>query len=310
MTASPFLTDSAQAASISHLFIGVLILCAIIFAVVAGGCLLAIVRYRDRPGAKSPPQIFGNLTLEALWTGVPLLIVLGTFFFTARVMASSDPAVAADRAPDVVVIAHQWWWELRYPELGVTTANELHLPVGRPIFARLLSADVIHDFWVPALGRKIDLIPGHPNQLLWNVDHPAVLEGFCNEFCGAEHAWMQIRVVAESEPEFQRWLRAERQPARAPNGPAATEGARLFASLSCNRCHSLADDTGTARIGPDLTHLASRATLGAGVLENGEAPLTRWLRDPQSVKPGCHMPDFRLTADQTSALTSYLRGLE
>ena len=310
MITSPFVTDSAQAASISRLFIGVLALCAVIFTVVAGGCLVALVRFRDRPGAPAPRQIFGNRTLETIWTGLPILIVITTFFFTVRVMASSDPTVAEDRAPDVIVVAHPWWWEFQYPGLGVTTANELHLPVGRPIVARLLSADVIHDFWVPALGRKIDLIPGHPNELVWNVDHPAVLEGFCNEFCGAEHAWMQIRVVAQPEAEFQSWVRAQRQVALPPSGPEATEGAHLFLALGCASCHTVAGAAGNARIGPDLTHLGSRATLGAGVLENGEAPLSRWLRDPQSVKPGCHMPNFRLSADQTSALTRYLRGLE
>ncbi|MHB1844293.1 MAG: cytochrome c oxidase subunit II [Deltaproteobacteria bacterium] len=306
---SPFVTDSAQAASIAHLFEGVLILCALIVAIVAIGCTLALWRFRDRPGAAEPEQRFGNRRLETLWTALPLLAVIVTFGFTARVMAISDPLTAEERAPDVIVVGHQWWWEIRYPALGITTANELHLPVGRPIFARLLSADVIHDFWVPALGRKVDLIPGHPNQLLWDVERPGLLEGFCNEFCGAEHAWMQLRVEAQPAPEFDAWAQAQRRPANAPSGPEAEEGARLFRSLSCSGCHAVGG-SGSPSIGPDLTHLASRATLGAGVLENGDESLTRWLKDPQRLKPGCHMPSFRFSQAQLSALTSFLRELK
>lgn len=300
---SPFAPSSPFAAAIAHLFAVTVGVCAVIGLGVTAAIVYSLVAFRARPGADDPPQLTGNRKLEILWTVVPLGIVTGLFVMTLETMAQSDPPPS--RAPDLTVIGHQWWWEVRYPS-GVVTANEIHVPAGRPLLLRLESADVIHDFWVPQLARKIDAVPGHPNWLWMSADTPGAYGGTCAEYCGAQHAWMRLLVLAEPAAEFDAWQRAQLVPAAAPVSGASVRGERLFRDQACGNCHALAGRGFEGRVAPDLTHMATRKTLGAGVIEQTPQELKAWLHDPQTIKPGAHMPDFKLSDAQVSDLVAYL----
>jgi cytochrome c oxidase subunit 2 len=303
---SPFSPGSPFVASIAHLFQITLVVCAVIGIGVTLAIGYSLVAFRSRGGGVEPMQRTGNVTLEVIWTAVPIAIVLGLFVLSVETMARSDPA--ADRAPDLVVVGHQWWWEARYPS-GVVTANEIHVPAGAPLLVRLESADVIHDFWVPQLGRKMDAIPGHPNLFWMSADTPGSYGGTCAEFCGAQHAWMRLLVIAQSRPEFDAWQTAQLAPALAPDADAAARGERTFRDEACGNCHTIAGRGFEGRVAPDLTHLESRGTLAAGATDDTREDLTVWLRDPQAVKPGCHMPDFKLSEANVDDLVAYLGGL-
>lgn len=284
------------------------IVAGIIFAGVTLWVVLSLIRFRASPD--NPEQMkpaFGNHRLEIAWTIVPLLIVAFLFAITARGMRLADPAV--NRAPDIVVTGHQWWWEIHYLPSGAVAANEMHIPVGKRLLVRLESADVIHDFWAPQLGRKMDMIPGHPNSIWIEADRKGSFQGSCGEYCGSQHAWMRFTVYADAPADFARWQQAQlRVPASPREGPAA-DGRRLFASLTCVNCHAISGTGATAHYGPDLSHFASRATLGAGVSPNTADALFRWLRNPQDIKPGCLMPNFQLKRDQITELVAYLETL-
>jgi cytochrome c oxidase subunit 2 len=253
-----FAPASPQAHALTALFVGVLLVLLAIFLLVTGLVIFMIVRYRDRPGAAEARQIFGWTRLEIAWTLIPF-VILGVFsVFMMFADRAADPPVPDGRKPDLQVIGHQWWWEINYPASGVVAANEIHIPVGKPILIDLQSADVIHDFWAPQLGRKIDAVPGHPNTLWIQADMPGTYLGTCAEFCGVEHAWMRFRVIAQSEPEFEAWQRAQLVVPSTPSAPEALAGAHLFADKTCVNCHAIAGTTANQSVGPDLTHLASR----------------------------------------------------
>jgi len=275
-----------------------------IFAIVAGLIFYALARYRWREGERDPKQYAGNKTVEVVWTAIPFLIVIGLFTVTARTMSLSDPPPAPK--PDLVVIGHQWWWEARYPNSGVITANEIHIPVGKALSVRLDSTDVLHEFWVPRLARKMTTVPGHPNNIWLEADKPGAYLGVCSEFCGTQHAWMHFLVVAEDPAQFEQWSKAQLQPAPAPASDAAAQGLAVFRQFTCINCHAVNGiQDANARVAPDLTHLASREQLGAGILENTPENLRLWLKDPQKVKPGVKMPNFNLTDDQIKQLAAY-----
>ncbi|HTX89162.1 MAG TPA: c-type cytochrome, partial [Bacteroidales bacterium] len=202
------------------------------------------------------------------------------------------------------------WWDLRYLRDQVVTANELHIPVGRQLLLQIESADVIHDWWVPELGRKMDAIPGKSNFLWIEADRPGTFAGSCNEYCGGEHAWMRIRVIAQVPEDFDRWLREQKHPPPVPADSIGEAGARIFLGKACSGCHAIAGTPAQSHIGPELSHVASRETLGAGVLTNTPENMTRWMKDPQKVKPGARMPDFKLNEDELTCLVTYLEGLK
>ena len=289
---------SPQAAAISSLFVGTLIFLGAILTLVTVLVIYAIVRYRDRPGAPEPRQVFGWRKLEIIWTLVPILslAVLAGFMFHA--MNVSDPPTA-DGKPDMRIIAHQWWWEIIYLKSGVTTATEIHVPAGKRMLVDFRSADVIHDFWVPALGRKIDVVPGHPNRLWIEADRAGTYLGACAEFCGNEHAWMRIMVIADAPDEFAGWIKQQMATAPKPATVQEQLGAKLYREKICTNCH-------LRGVGPDLTHVASRRTLAAGALDNTPQNLAAWLHDPNNFKPGSNMPDFKLKDDELRALVAYL----
>jgi cytochrome c oxidase subunit 2 len=297
---------SPEAAAITRLFVISLWICAVIFAVVAGIVGYSLARFRWHEGEADPVQFAGSRRVEIVWTAVPFGIVLLLFGLTVHAMTRSDPPLVGP--PDLIVVGHQWWWEIRSPKLGYVTANEMHIPVGRQISVRLDTSDVLHEFWVPQLTRKMTTIPQAGNHVWLEADKPGTYEGVCSEFCGTQHAWMRFEVVAQPEPEFEAWARSQRAPARAASGEAAV-GERLFRTMTCVNCHSISGAAPGGNAGPDLTHFASRRRFGSGIVENTEFNLRRWLANPQEVKPGAKMPDFKLTADQIDAFVAYFETL-
>jgi len=302
-----FHPQSPQARAIFNLGVESSVILAVIFAIVAGVIVYALMRFRWREGEPDPRQVAGNRTIEIVWTAIPCAIVVALFTLTARTMSLSDPPPAP--APDLFVIGHQWWWEARYPQSGVVAANEIHIPVGRAMSVQFDSADVLHEFWVPELARKITAIPGHPNHIWIEADAPGTYLGVCSEFCGTEHAWMHFLVIAEPPAKFAAWQSAQLRPAAQPSDPEARKGLALFEQTSCVSCHAISGTSAGARVGPDLTHFAGRRQLGAGVAENTPENLRRWLADPQRVKPGAKMPDFKFTDEQLGQLVSYFETL-
>jgi cytochrome c oxidase subunit II len=300
--------ESPQARAIFNLGVVTAVILAIIFAVVVAIVVYALMRFRWREGEPDPDQVAGNKTAEIVWTVIPLAIVVALFFLAARTMGISDPPPPPH--PDLVVIGHQWWWEARYPKSGVITANEIHIPVGKAMAIRLDSADVLHEFWVPELARKMTTVPGHPNHMWIEADKAGTFLGVCSEFCGTEHAWMHFLVVAEPMDQFKAWEKAQLASASTPSGGEAAKGLALFEQMNCVSCHAIKGTIATSRIGPDLTHFASRKDLGAGIVSNTEANLRRWLADTQKVKPGAKMPDFKLSNDQVTELTDYIETLK
>jgi cytochrome c oxidase subunit 2 len=305
---STFNPASPQAAGISHLFIVTLVVCAVIFAVVVGLISYGLMRFRGREGERDPEQVAGNRKVEITWTVIPFLIVVLLFVMTVRTMSFSDPSPPPK--PDLIVVGHQWWWEIKYPESGVITANEIHIPVGKPISVELQAADVLHEFWVAELSRKMTTVPGHPNHIWIQADKPGIYHGVCSEFCGTQHAWMRFLVIAEEPAQFAAWQQAQLTPATPPSDGAAAKGLALFQQKTCASCHAIEGTTSVARVGPDLTHFASRSQFGAGVAENTAENLHRWLTNPQTVKPGVLMPNFNLTERQLADLVAYFETLK
>jgi cytochrome c oxidase subunit 2 len=299
---------SPEARSIFDLGIVAAIIFAIIFVIVAGIIIFALMRFRWREGEPDPHQLAGNRTIEIVWTAIPCVIVVSLFALTARTMNLADPPPPPD--PDIVVTGHQWWWEGRYPKSGVVVANEFHIPVGKPMSLRLEADDVLHEFWVPELARKITAVPGHPNHIWLESDKPGTYLGICSEFCGTQHAWMHFLIVAEPQAEFDAWEKAQLQTAATPAGGSAAAGFALFQKSICANCHAINGTSTAARVGPDLTHFASRRQLGAGIADNTPENLRRWMADPQQVKPGVRMPDFKFTDEQVTQIVDYLETLK
>jgi cytochrome c oxidase subunit 2 len=293
---------------IAEVFSLVLVIAGAIFLVVAAGVIYSIVRYRSRGGAATEPrQIFGSPKLEVLWTVVPLAIVTGLFVITVRAMVLIDAPQDGGQAADLIVTGHQWWWDARYPNGAVATAD-IHIPAGRRLLVRIESADVIHDFWAPELARKMDAVPGRPSYIWLEADAAGTYRGACSEFCGAQHAWMQFRVIAQPEADFEAWLQRQTQSLPEPTGVAA-EGARLFRAKKCTDCHASAGTGPNSGKGPSLAHVATREFLGSGITRNTPEALALWLTDPQAAKPGNRMPDTPLSANERDALLAYLESL-
>lgn len=307
--ASPFDASSPGARAIADLFTQTLVVCGVIFVIVTGLIAYAGYRFRDR-GPKDdtkPAQTEGHTRLEIGWTLIPFFIVVGLLVLTMRAMSVSDPP--PDREPDIVVIGHQWWWEARYKD-GPITANEIHIPTGKQLVVAIESADVVHDFWVPELGRKIDATPGRRSTIWLGADKAGKYLGACAEYCGAEHAWMRILVVAHSPEEYAAWESHEKQPAQAPRDEPSARGEKLFRAKTCVRCHDIAGRADGARVAPDLTHIAERETLGAGVTPNTADTMARWLKQPESFKPASHMPNLGLDDGEVADLTAYFETLK
>ena len=270
--------------------------------------IFSMIHFRARPGAPEPEQVTGNRRLEIGF--ITLSVILISIAFVLSVGSMVTLAQPAPNALRLVVIGHQWWWEYRYPDLGVVTANELHVPTGVPMRVEVESADVQHDFWLPQFGRMIDAYPGRTNVINVTVDTPGPLVGTCNQFCGTEHAWMRITGVAESQAAFNAWVAQQKQPALQPTSPELIRGQQLFLSNTCVSCHSIAGTSADGVVGPNLTHVGSRQTLGTGVIPNNPQELAAWITNPQAIKPGVHMPPFTIPSQDIQAIASYLYSLK
>jgi cytochrome c oxidase subunit II len=279
-----------------------------IFLVVQVLLLVAVFRFRERDPKAIPRQVRGSATLEIFWTLIPAVILTFIAFPTVSAIFRTQGAAPKD-ALRVKVIGHQWWWEFQYPDLGIVTASDLHLPAGRPVSLEIGSVDVIHSFWVPGLGGKRDATPGNQTRIVLTADTPGVYYGQCAEFCGASHANMRHLAVVETPEAFQTWAAKQKEEAAPPpDGSPAAAGLQLFRTGTCVGCHTIRGVSGGG-IGPDLTHVGSRRTIAGGILPNTPENLARWVRHAPALKPGSLMPEQSLTDAQVGALVAYLQDL-
>jgi cytochrome c oxidase subunit 2 len=308
-----------QAEHIGHLWNLTLGLCTLVFVLVLAACLFALAR-APRAGAGTEPDLsslagpeprtWRTIKWATAAATVGLLLLLAADVFTSRALAR----MPLREAVNIELIGHQWWWEARYrdddPSREFSTANELHIPVGRPVVVTLRSNDVIHSLWIPNLHGKKDLIPGRTATLRLRADRAGSYRGQCAEFCGLEHAMMALLVEAEPGEGYEAWAAQQRRPAAEPADALAQRGREVFLSKSCVMCHTIAGTTANARLGPDLTHLASRRTIAAGMFPNNRGHLGGWISDPQSLKPGVNMPANAMAPDDLQALLAYLETLK
>jgi cytochrome c oxidase subunit 2 len=274
-----------------------------------GFMLLALLRRRraqDQPEAPDATKVVvvGGLIFPA----VTLLVVFALTQNTLAALFAQDRNIQEDLV--VEVIGHQWWWEVRYPNQQFTTANEIRIPVGQTVRVLLTSEDVIHSFWVPRLHGKLDLNPGLVNTMWLHADQAGDYWGECAEFCGLQHAKMQFVVVAEPSDRFAAWLERQQAPAPEPADPFIQEGQQIFLGSACVYCHAIKGTNASGDLGPDLTHLASRRTLGAGILPNTRGNLAGWIIDAHGIKPGNLMPPMDLSGSELQAMLAYLETLE
>jgi cytochrome c oxidase subunit 2 len=309
-----FKPESTPAYATNHLSHFVLETTAGIFAVVFALIAYVVVRFRRRANddGMEPPQIYGSNPVEVAWTTVPFLIVLVLALTTARVVHEIQDPVKPEGALEVQMVGHQWWWEIRYPKLGIVTANELHVPVSeqgkRPTFMDLRSADVVHSFWVPRVAGKTDLIPNRKNTMWIEPNRTGLFVGQCAKFCGTEHALMLLRVYVHTPEDFDAWVKE--QQALAAAEPEVAAGRLVFERTACINCHTLNGTIGNGRFGPDLTHLMSRHTLGSGALDNTAENLRDWIKNPERFKPGVLMPAMNLSGPELDQLVAYLVTLK
>lgn len=311
---SIFEPRSTPADSIRHLSYFVLSITGLIFLVVFTLLAYAVVKFRRKSGdsGREPAQVYGSTQIEVAWTVIPILIVVILFAATARVIHAIQDASKPSTAVDVTVIGHQFWWEFRYPALGIVTANELHIPVSdpaqpTPTFLELLSADTDHSFWIPQLAGKTDLIPNRVNETWMDPRQPGIYLGQCAQYCGTQHAKMLLRVYVDSAGDFDAWVHAQKQPAIQDDKELA--GRRVFETTSCVNCHAVGGTNGTGHFGPDLTHLMSRSTIAAGAAENTPENLRLWIQNPDAIKPGSLMPSMKLSDAELDAVVRYLETL-
>jgi cytochrome c oxidase subunit 2 len=305
---------STPADSVNRLALFVLAITGVIFVVVFTLLTYAILKFRQRSTGTNnePAQVYGSTQIELAWTIIPILIVVVLFLASAQVIHAVQDAPMPPSAVEVTAIGHQFWWEFRYPALGVVTANELHIPVSdsahpTPTFLKLLSADTDHSFWIPQLAGKTDLIPNRVNQMWLDPRETGLFFGQCAQYCGTQHAKMLLRVYVDSPEDFAAWVRAEKQSAIQDEKEAA--GRRVFETTACLNCHAVGGTNGTGRFGPDLTHLMSRHTIASGAADNTPENLRLWIQNPDAIKPGSLMPAMKLSDADLDALVRYLETL-
>lgn len=294
--------DAAGLGDLLYAVLGVVLLLVIVLLVVA-------VRHRGLPDERWW-LVGGGIVLPVL--------VLGLLVGRSLAVTHHQHAGAPPGALRIEVTGHQWWWEVRYPAVGggddgVVLANEIRLPAGAAVVLELRTADVIHGFWVPALGGKVDMVPGRVTRLVVREPRVGAYRGQCAEFCGLQHAWMALDVVVEHPPDFDRWLAAQARPANLPDAPLERRGARQFLAAGCGECHAVRGTPAAGSTGPDLTHVGSRLSIGAGRLANQPAHLAGWIAGSQDLKPGNEMPSppsATLDGAGLRAVVAYLESLQ
>ena len=279
--------------------------------------LLSAISRRSRRPANSEDGALRNAGTAPPWGrtgfivagGIVLPVVVLTPLFVYSLTTSARLRTPTD-ALTIRVVGHMWWWEVRYQDSGIVTANEIHIPAGKPVRLELASADVIHSFWVPRLNGKRDLIPGVENVFWVQADDPGVYRGQCGEYCGTQHANMAFEVIALPPAEFDAWLAAQAVVLPDPQIPTTERGQQVFFKAGCVQCHTIQGTRAGGNAGPDLTHLGSRRMIGGAMLPNTRGNLAGWIADPQAIKPGIKMPRTYLEADDLQALVSYLESLQ
>jgi cytochrome c oxidase subunit 2 len=301
-----------EASSIRGLFFFMIAVAVVVYILVIGTFLLIV---RRRPDQSAPMDPAREATAKrriqlAVAVAVPVMFVMLVYDFAVGRGIGGMPT---SPMMTITVTGHQWWWQVDYedptPSNQFRTANEIHIPVGRPVVVKLVSHDVIHSFWIPNLGGKKDLIPGHHNQLILRADKPGIYRGQCAEFCGIEHAMMAMMVIAEPPEQFAEWVERQRAPPPPVTDALALHGREVFEGGTCAMCHTVASTRAMGGVGPTLTHVASRRTIAAGSLNNTPDNLLAWITDPQAIKPGADMPPSMLSGPDLQALVAYLRTL-
>ncbi len=309
-----FQPESPEAQAIYDLFLLVLGISAVIFIIVAG--LIGIALWRGRNREAMPKQDFGSEKREIYWMVGPILVILwitaisAKLILTANAIPKIHPSNGESEAADLTVTGHQWWWEIEHNDSGIVEANEIYIPTGKKLRVKLQSADVIHCFWVPQLARKMDVIPGRENYIWLEAAKPGTYQGRCAEYCGNQHAWMNFKVYALTPDEFAKWEEGRHEPPSSPAESDAVEGEKIFFAHTCLNCHTVEGTIAKATIGPNLTRIASRKELAGGAIENSSENLALWLKNPQAIKPGCKMPDFKLTDEEARKVAAYLESLD
>jgi cytochrome c oxidase subunit 2 len=311
---SIFAPEATPARSVFGLSMLVLAICASIFLVVAGLLLYCVIKFRHRASesTREPAQIYGSTQVELSWTVIPILIVVVLFLATARVIFVTEKASKPQSALDVVVIGHQYWWEFRYPKLGIVTANELHIPVSdprrpTPTYLTMSSADTDHSFWVPRLAGKMDVIPNKINVMWMDPERSGLYLGQCAQYCGVQHAKMLLRVYADSQADFDAWVARQKQPAS--QDVSAAEGRAVFEHNACVNCHTISGTGAMGTFGPNLSHVAGRATIASGAVPTTAENVRAFVDDPAHFKPGVLMPAMHLNQHDLDAVTQYLMTL-
>lgn len=296
--------------SIDALFSRLVFWGTIVFVVVEAALIFTIIRYRKRPGGAPAKQIHGNAALEITWTAIPAIILVLIAVPTVKtIFETQKPAPAGSLT--VEVVGHQWWWEFRYPELGITTAGELVVPSGRTVSLEMTTADVLHSFWLPQFAGKRDVFPGRYNNLWFKAEVEGNFPAQCVEFCGVQHGRMAYRIVSVKPEAFDAWAANFNAPpkdfsADSTANPLVREGQRLFTAKGCGGCHAMYP--ALPLIGPNLHHVGSRSHIAAGTLENTDENLARWIKNPQEWKTGVLMPNLGLTDQEAAAIVAYLRA--
>ena len=306
-----------QAGRIASLYWVFFWVCAAVYVITIAFLIAALVKALRQTAPDTSPERQRSLAGGVMIGGVLTTLILFGLLTASVATGAATGRFGDDNSPaplEIQVTGHQWWWEITYPDPEpdklFRTANEIHIPTGRPILLRLQTRDVIHSFWVPNLHGKRDLIPGRVNKYWLQADGAGVYRGQCAEFCGLQHAHMALDVVAESPQDFDRWKKHQQTPAQEPQTPEQLRGRVVFLSAPCVNCHSIVGTDAYATLGPDLTHLASRPTLGAGTLINNHGNLAGWIVNPQGIKPGAQMPPNALRPDQLQDLLAYLENLK
>lgn len=274
--------------------------------------LIAAARGSQRRASDLPPRLNERMFVIVGGIAMPLVVLLATLIFT---VITGRAVVAREGTAElqIEVIGYQFWWEVNYPQQGFTTANEIHVPVGEPVEFKIRSADVIHSLWVPELHGKLDLMPHADHYITIEASEPGVYRGLCAEFCGVQHAHMYFLVIAQPRDEWEAWVARQQQAAAEPATATTQRGLDIYFRAGCANCHAIRGVTESAitgAVGPDLTHLASRRTLGSGMIENVRGNLTQWVVNPHSIKSGVKMPAALLEPDDLEALIDYLESLE
>jgi cytochrome c oxidase subunit 2 len=299
-----------QAARVNYLWWVMFWICVTVWGAVALAALLAIARGRRGTATATDSQLARSIAVAA---GISVVVLIALLFQSVVTGRALDSLRTHD-ALRIQVTGNQWWWDVQYdnanPSLRVTTANEIHLPVGRPVRFDLLATDVIHSLWIPNLQGKIDLVPGRLNELWLSADREGVYRGQCAEFCGLQHANMALVVVVESSDAFERWLAGNRAPAAAPVTAQQRRGKDVVEQGPCALCHNISGTAAGGRSAPDLTHIATRSTIGGGTLPNTRGHLAGWIADPQQIKPGNRMPPTGLNGEELQAVLAYLESLK